>query len=48
MVVIFIDDMVCADLGCFGATEFETPNLDKMTFLKPQTFQLKTLKLLNN
>ena len=30
VVVIFIDDMGYADLGCFGATEFETPNLDKM------------------
>ncbi len=30
IVVIFIDDMGYADLSCFGATEFETPNLDKM------------------
>jgi arylsulfatase len=30
VVVIFIDDMGYADLSCFGATEFETPNLDKM------------------
>lgn len=30
IIVIFIDDMGYADLGCFGATEFETPNLDKM------------------
>ncbi|MCF6331813.1 MAG: sulfatase-like hydrolase/transferase, partial [Draconibacterium sp.] len=30
IVVIFIDDMGYADVGCFGATGYETPNIDKM------------------
>ncbi len=30
VVVIFIDDMGYADVGCFGATGYETPNIDKM------------------
>ena len=29
-VVIFIDDLGYADVGCFGAKGFETPNLDRM------------------
>ena len=29
-VVIFIDDMAYADVGCFGAEGYETPNLDRM------------------
>lgn len=29
-VIIFIDDMGYADLGCFGATRQKTPNLDRM------------------
>lgn len=30
VVVIFIDDMGYADIGPFGATAYETPNLDRM------------------
>ena len=30
IVVIFIDDMGYGDLGCYGATGYTTPNLDKM------------------
>jgi arylsulfatase A len=30
IVVIFIDDMGYADIGPFGATDYETPNLDQM------------------
>lgn len=30
VVVIFIDDMGYADVGCFGATGYETPNIDRM------------------
>lgn len=30
IVVIFIDDEGYGDVGCFGATGFETPNLDQM------------------
>lgn len=30
VVVIFIDDMGYADIGPFGATDYETPNLDRM------------------
>jgi len=30
IVMIFIDDQGYADLGCFGAKGFETPNIDKM------------------
>jgi len=30
VIVIFIDDMGYADVGCFGATGYETPNIDKM------------------
>ncbi|MEN8153090.1 MAG: sulfatase-like hydrolase/transferase [Acidobacteriota bacterium] len=30
IVVIFIDDMGYADVGCYGALGFETPNLDRM------------------
>lgn len=30
IVLIFIDDQGYGDLSCFGATEFETPNIDKM------------------
>lgn len=30
VVLIFIDDMGYGDLGCYGATGFETPNLDAM------------------
>ncbi|MCL1920510.1 MAG: sulfatase [Kiritimatiellaeota bacterium] len=29
-VIIFIDDMGYADLGCFGATKQKTPNIDRM------------------
>ncbi len=29
-VVIFTDDQGYADVGCYGATEFETPNLDRL------------------
>ncbi|MEW4489224.1 sulfatase [Thalassoglobus sp. JC818] len=30
IVIVFTDDQGYADLGCFGATEFETPNIDQM------------------
>ncbi|WP_299556247.1 sulfatase [Seonamhaeicola sp.] len=30
VVLVFIDDMGYGDVGCYGATGFETPNLDKM------------------
>lgn len=30
IVVIFIDDMGYADIGPFGATDYPTPNLDRM------------------
>lgn len=30
IVIIFTDDQGYADLSCFGATGFETPNIDKM------------------
>lgn len=30
IVLIFIDDMGYGDLGCYGATGYTTPNLDKM------------------
>ena len=30
IVVIFTDDQGYADVGCFGATGYETPNLDRM------------------
>lgn len=30
IVIIFIDDEGYGDLGCFGATGFKTPNLDRM------------------
>ena len=30
IVLIFIDDMGYADVGCFGATGFETPNIDRL------------------
>ena len=29
-VIIFCDDQGYADVGCFGAEGFETPNLDRM------------------
>jgi arylsulfatase len=29
-VLIFIDDMGYADVGCYGAKEYETPNIDRM------------------
>ncbi|MCB1228798.1 MAG: sulfatase [Verrucomicrobiae bacterium] len=29
-ILIFADDLGYADLGCFGAKDFETPNLDRM------------------
>ena len=30
VVIIFTDDQGYADVGCFGAVGFETPNLDRM------------------
>ncbi|MEW4526752.1 sulfatase [Maioricimonas sp. JC845] len=30
VVIIFTDDQGYADVGCFGAEDFETPNLDRM------------------
>lgn len=44
VVVIYMDDMGYGDLGCFGATDYETPNINQMAtegmrftnFLAPQ------------
>lgn len=30
IVIIFIDDMGYADVGCFGATDYATPNIDRL------------------
>ena len=30
IVLIFIDDMGYADVGCFGATKYQTPNIDRL------------------
>ena len=30
IVLIFIDDMGYADIGCFGATDYQTPNIDQL------------------
>ncbi|MEN8122496.1 MAG: sulfatase-like hydrolase/transferase, partial [Bacteroidota bacterium] len=30
IVLIFIDDMGYADVGCFGATDYKTPNIDQL------------------
>ncbi|TYA92209.1 sulfatase family protein [Seonamhaeicola marinus] len=30
VIIVFIDDMGYGDVGCYGATGFETPNLDDM------------------
>ncbi len=30
IVLIFIDDMGYADVGCFGATDYQTPNIDQL------------------
>ena len=30
IVIIFIDDMGYADVGCFGATDYQTPNIDQL------------------
>lgn len=30
IIIIFTDDQGYADLGCYGAVDFETPNIDKM------------------
>ncbi len=30
VVIVFIDDEGYGDVGCYGATGFETPNLDQM------------------
>ena len=30
VVIIFTDDQGYADVGCYGAVGFETPNLDRM------------------
>ena len=30
IVLIFIDDMGYADIGCFGATDYQTPNIDRL------------------
>ncbi|QGY42550.1 sulfatase-like hydrolase/transferase [Maribellus comscasis] len=30
IVLIFVDDMGYGDLGCYGATQYQTPNLDKI------------------
>ena len=30
IIIIFIDDMGYADVGCFGATDYQTPNIDRL------------------
>jgi len=30
IIIIFIDDQGYADLGCYGATDFKTPNIDRL------------------
>jgi arylsulfatase len=30
IVLIFIDDQGYGDLGCYGAEDFETPNIDQL------------------
>ena len=30
IVLIFIDDMGYGDIGCFGATQYNTPNIDRL------------------
>ena len=30
IVLIFIDDLGYADVGCFGATDYQTPNIDRL------------------
>ncbi|MCK5463757.1 MAG: sulfatase-like hydrolase/transferase, partial [Bacteroidales bacterium] len=30
VIIVFIDDEGYGDVGCYGATGFETPNLDQM------------------
>ena len=30
IVLIFIDDMGYGDVGCFGATQYNTPNIDRL------------------
>ncbi len=30
IVLIFIDDLGYADIGCFGATDYQTPNIDRL------------------
>jgi hypothetical protein len=30
IVIFFIDDMGYGDLGCFGATQYTTPNIDRL------------------
>ncbi len=30
IVLIFMDDMGYRDIGCFGATQYDTPNIDKL------------------
>ena len=30
IVIIFIDDLGYADVGCFGAEEYATPNIDRI------------------
>jgi arylsulfatase len=30
IVLIFIDDLGYADVGCFGASDYQTPNIDRL------------------
>jgi arylsulfatase len=30
IVLVFIDDMGYGDVGCYGATAYQTPNLDQL------------------
>ena len=38
VVIIYVDDMGYADLGCFGAKGYETPNIDRLAAEGAQGF----------
>jgi arylsulfatase A len=40
VVIIFMDDMGYADVSCFGAQGYQTPNIDKLAADGPQVHQL--------
>jgi len=40
IVIIMADDQGYADLGCYGAEGFSTPNIDRMAGLRNSTLHL--------